>query len=71
MPARRPANSPDGASSKPFGIVRRISINHELNDIDPQAWLANLLARIADHPFQNLSRLLPSNWKPSPAKLAA
>jgi hypothetical protein len=32
---------------------------------------AALLARIADHAFQNLDQLLPWNWTPSTAKLAA
>lgn len=36
-----------------------------LNDIDPQAWLADTLARIADHPAQRLHELLPWNWMPS------
>jgi transposase len=35
----------------------------KLNDIDPQAWLADVLARIADHPAQKLKQLLPWNWK--------
>jgi hypothetical protein len=34
-----------------------------LGDIDPQAWLADVLARIADHPVQLLEELLPWNWK--------
>lgn len=36
-----------------------------LNDVDPQAWLADVLARIADHPVSRLDELLPWNWKPS------
>lgn len=34
-----------------------------LNDVDPQAWLADVLARIADHPVQRLDDLLPWNWR--------
>ena len=37
----------------------------ELNDVDPQAWLADVLARIADHPAQRLDALLPWNWRPA------
>jgi transposase len=42
-----------------------------LNDVDPQAWLADVLARINDHKIHNLGQLLPWNWKAAPAKLAA
>jgi transposase len=35
----------------------------KLNDIDPQAWLADVLARIADHPHRRLDELLPWNWQ--------
>jgi hypothetical protein len=30
-----------------------------MNDVDPQAWLADVLARIAGHPAQRLDDLLP------------
>jgi hypothetical protein len=34
----------------------------KLNEIDPQAWLADVLARIADTPITRLEQLLPWNW---------
>src|SRR5271165_5533007 len=34
----------------------------KLNDIDPQAWLADVLARINDHAIHRLDELLPWNW---------
>jgi hypothetical protein len=34
----------------------------KLNDVDPQAWLADVLARIADHPANRLDELLPWRW---------
>ena len=34
-----------------------------LNDVDPQAWLADVLARIADHKITDLTALLPWNWR--------
>jgi len=37
----------------------------KLNDIDPQAWLADVLARIADHKINDLAALLPWNWQPT------
>ena len=33
-----------------------------LNDVDPQAWLADVLARINDHAIHGLDELLPWNW---------
>jgi hypothetical protein len=36
----------------------------KMNDVDPQAWLADVLARIAEHPVQKLDELLPWNWCP-------
>ena len=36
----------------------------KLNDIDPQAWLADVLARLPDHPARRISELLPWNWRP-------
>jgi len=43
----------------------------KLNNVDPQAWLADVLGRINDHPAARLAELLPWNWKDRPAKLAA
>jgi transposase len=38
----------------------------KLNDLDPQAWLADVLARIADTPQTKLTELLPWNWDGKP-----
>lgn len=35
----------------------------KLNHVDPRAWLADVLARIADHPAKRIDELLPWNWK--------
>jgi transposase len=35
----------------------------KLNGVDPQAWLADVLRRIADHPASRLDALLPWHWK--------
>lgn len=35
----------------------------KLNDVDPQAWLADVLRRINDHPAARLAELLPWNWR--------
>ena len=43
-----------------------------LNDVDPQAWLADVLARINDHAALRLDELLPWNWrKPTPSRAEA
>jgi transposase len=34
----------------------------KLNNIDPRAWLADVLARIGDHPVSRLHELLPWQW---------
>jgi len=43
----------------------------KLNDIDPLAWLADVLARIASIPQSRLSELLPWQWKTSNLQAAA
>jgi transposase len=35
----------------------------KLNDVDPQAWLADVLARLPDHPAKRIDELLPWNWQ--------
>jgi transposase len=43
----------------------------KLNRRDPQAYLADLLARIGDHPAKRIAELLPWNWKPADETRAA
>ena len=38
-------------------------VTAKLNDVDPRAWLADVLARINDHPASRLHDLLPWNWR--------
>ena len=40
-----------------------IIVTAKMNDVDPQAWLADVLARIAGHPAHRLDELLPWNWR--------
>jgi transposase len=40
-------------------------VTAKMNDVDPQAWLADVLARIAEHPARKLDELLPWNWRPT------
>ena len=43
----------------------------KLSGVDPRAWLADVLARIADHPASKLDDLLPWNWKLNATPLSA
>jgi len=43
-------------------IMYSLIVTAKMNDVDPQAWLADVLARIAEHPVQKLDELLPWNW---------
>ena len=43
----------------------------KLNGVDPEAWLTDVLTRIADHPVQRLAELLPWNWSQERSALAA
>lgn len=46
-------------------IIYSLIQTAKLNDVDPQAWLADVLARIADQPVNRLGELLPWNWRTS------
>jgi transposase len=37
--------------------------HRQLNRIDPGAWLADVLARIGEHPASRLDQFLPWNWR--------
>ena len=45
-------------------------VTAKMNDIDPQAWLADVLGRIAGHPAHRLDDLLPWNWRPAGAAIS-
>ena len=42
-------------------------VTAKMNDVDPQAWLGDVLARIAEHPARRIDELLPWNWRPRSA----
>ena len=48
-----------------------LMVTAKMNDVDPQAWLADVLARIADHPASRIDELLPWDWKGQKAVIAA
>jgi transposase len=41
-----------------------------MNNIDPHAWLTDVLRRIASHPVHRLDELMPWNWNADPAAMA-
>ena len=43
----------------------------KLSSLNPQQYLADVLARIADHPARRIAELLPWNWQPADATRAA
>ncbi len=50
-------------------VMYSLIVTAKMNDVDPQAWLADVLARIADHPASRLDDLLPWHWAKSKVAL--
>ena len=46
-------------------LMYSMIVTAKMNDVDPQAWLADVLARIAEHPAHRPDELLPWNWRDS------
>jgi transposase len=44
-------------------MMYSLIITCKMNGVDPQAWLADVLSRIASHPNHRLDELLPWNWR--------
>lgn len=51
--------------------IYTLIVTAKMNGLDPRAWLADVLRRIADHPASRLDELLPWNCGERTAKLAA
>ena len=43
-------------------VMATLIMTAKLNDVDPQAWLADVLGRINDHKITDLAALLPWHW---------
>jgi transposase len=52
-------------------MMYSLIVTAKMNDIDPQAWLADVLARIADHPAHKLDDLMPWSWQARDQQQAA
>ena len=55
------AGSPRGGERAAF--MYSLIVTAKMNDVDPQAWLADVLARLPDMPVSRLPELLPWKWK--------
>ena len=49
-------------------VMYSLIVTAKMNDVDPQAWPADVLARIAGHPAKRLDDLLPWNWAAAKVK---
>ena len=55
------AGSPRGGDRAAF--MYSLIVTAKMNDVDPQAWLADVLGRLPDTPLSRLPELLPWKWK--------
>ncbi len=63
------AGSPRGGERAAF--MYSLIVTAKMNDVDPQAWLADVLARLPDMPLSRLPELLPWNWPRTAQRIAA
>lgn len=61
-----------GADTGAETLARAMTVieTAKMNDLDPQAYLADVLDRIHDHKINRLDELLPWNWSPRIARQA-
>ena len=60
------------AGGERAAILYTVLETAKLNGLDPQAWLSDVIDRMANnHPINRLGELLPWNWQPEIATLAA
>jgi len=52
-------------------MMYSLIVTAKMNNVDPQAWLADVLARIAEHPIKRLDELLPWAWHAQQQRQAA
>ena len=52
----------DSGGRRTAGVYSLIA-TCKLNDVDPRAWLADVLARLPDHPAHRVGDLMPWAWK--------
>lgn len=57
------AGSHGGA--KQAALIYTLVSNAKLQNIDPFAYIKDILSRISDHPYKQIHELLACNWKPT------
>ncbi len=67
--AWRFAGSPRGGDRAAF--MYSLIVTGKMNNVDPQASLADVLARLPDMPLSRLPDLPPWNWSPTAQRIAA
>jgi transposase len=55
------------AGGRRAAILYTLVETAKMNNVDPEAWLADVIARIADHPINRLDDLLPWKWNQASA----
>jgi transposase len=51
--------------------IYTLTAKAKLNNVDRQAWLADVLTHLPDYPAKRIRELLPWNWRPQNAAHAA
>jgi IS66 C-terminal element len=69
--ARRSAQRRAFCGGRRAAAIYTLIASAKLNDVDPQAWLADVLGRLPDHPAKGIHELLPWNWHPQNVAHAA
>jgi transposase len=60
------------AGGERAAVLYTVLQSARLNGLDPEAYLADVIGRLAQgHPINRLAELLPWNWQRQPAKMAA
>jgi hypothetical protein len=53
-----------GSDERRAAAIYTLIDTAKLNDVGPQAWLADVLARLPNHPAKRIAELLPWKWQP-------
>ena len=47
-----------------LAVLQSLVSSCQINGVDPQAYLADIMIRIQDHPQSQIDELLPNRWQP-------